>query len=395
MRHRNYRLWFWGQLISLFGTWMQITAQAFLVYQLTHSPTYLGLVGFAAGLPTWLFTLYGGVVSDRMSRKNLLIITQTTMMLLAFALAALTFIGVVQPWHIILLAFFGGIANAFDSPARQAFVFDMVPKEDLTNAVALNGTMFNISIILGPAIGGILYAILGPAWCFMINGISYLAIIVGLFLMNIPFAKKQHKGVSVLQDIREGLHYVRHHPILMGLIMMMASMGLFGMAFITLIPAWAVETLKGDATTNGLLQAARGVGALVIALWVASLGNFRFKGKLVMIGNFVLPLLIVIFSFIRVMPISMAILALIGMASLLINNVSTIMTQMVTEDRLRGRVMSVFALVFFGFMPFGSLWIGAAAELWGEQLAVIISGILSFLSAVLIWRFFPQLMAAE
>jgi len=171
LKHRNYRLWFWGQMTSLFGTWMQTTAQGFLVYELTRSSAFLGYVGFASGIPSLLFTMYGGVVADRMSRRKLLIITQSVMMMLALILAMLAFLGVVQPWHILVLAFGLGLANAFDAPARLAFISEMVDREDLTNAVALNATMFNSAIVVGPAVAGIIYAASGPGWCFTINAL--------------------------------------------------------------------------------------------------------------------------------------------------------------------------------------------------------------------------------
>jgi len=185
LRYPNYRLWFYGQMISLMGTWMQATAQGFLVFELTRSSVYLGYVGFASGVPAWLFTLYGGFIADRIQRRNLLIMTQTSMMILAFILAGLTFLGIVQPWHIIALSFLLGVTNAFDAPARQAFVLEMVPREDLTNAVALNATMFNTGTAFGPAIAGITYAMFGPAWCFIINGVSFIAIIAALAMMKL------------------------------------------------------------------------------------------------------------------------------------------------------------------------------------------------------------------
>ena len=181
---RNYRLWFMGQSASLVGTWMQVTAQGFLVFQLTHSPAYLGYVGFASGVPIWLFSLFGGVVG-RVSRRNMLLITQTTMMILAFILAALTFLGLVQPWQIVVLAFALGVANAFDAPARQAFVVELVAREDLGNAIALNSTMVNLGTAIGPALAGVTYALFGPGWCFTINGISFLAVIIALLLMRL------------------------------------------------------------------------------------------------------------------------------------------------------------------------------------------------------------------
>ncbi|MGB9673964.1 MAG: MFS transporter, partial [Anaerolineales bacterium] len=260
LRHPNYRLWFYGQMISLMGTWMQSTAQGFLVFQLTNSPVYLGYVGFASGVPAWLFTLYGGFIADRMQRRTLLIITQTSMMILAFILALLTFLGIVQPWHIIALAFLLGVANAFDAPARQAFVLEMVPREDLTNAVALNATMFNTGTAFGPAIAGITYAAFGPAWCFTINGISFLAVIGALAMMRLKPMPLDKSQKSVFQGIREGYRFVRTSVIVRTLILYLAAVSLFGMGFATLMPDWAVKILGGDATTNGLLQSARGVG---------------------------------------------------------------------------------------------------------------------------------------
>jgi MFS family permease len=180
LKHSNYRLWFQGQLVSLFGTWMQTTAQGFLVFELTHSPEYLGYVGFAAGIPTWLFTLYGGVIADRVPRRTLLTVTQTSMMVLAFILAGLVFSHLVQPWHILALAFLLGVANSFDAPARQAFVGEMVAREDLTNAIALNATMFHMATAVGPAVAGFTYALFGPGWCFTLNGLSFIAVIAAL-----------------------------------------------------------------------------------------------------------------------------------------------------------------------------------------------------------------------
>ena len=186
LAYPNYRLWFFGQMVSLFGTWMQITALGYLVYEITRSPAYLGYTGFASGLASWIFTLWGGVVADRVPRRRLLVVTQVLSMLLAFLLSALVFAGVVAPWQIILLAFLLGVVNAFDAPARQAFVLEMVDRSVLTNAIALNSTMFNIAISAGPAAGGVVYALLGPAWCFAINGVSFVAVIAALLAMRLP-----------------------------------------------------------------------------------------------------------------------------------------------------------------------------------------------------------------
>ncbi|HSQ16128.1 MAG TPA: MFS transporter, partial [Anaerolineales bacterium] len=212
LRYPNYRLWFIGQLVSMSGTWMQSAAQGFLVYELTQSPAFLGYVSAANGLPSWLFTLYAGAIADRVPRRTLIVITQSVMMLLAFVLALLTFTGLVQPWHIIVLAFLLGICNAFDAPARQAFLLEMVDRDVLTNAIALNAAMFTSAIVIGPAVGGLAYAWVGPEWCFTLNGLSYLAVIAALLMMKLKPVPHAGRKIASLGDIKEGLLYVLRHP---------------------------------------------------------------------------------------------------------------------------------------------------------------------------------------
>src|SRR5215210_1109401 len=214
LRSPNYRLWFQGQLVSMVGTWMQITAQGFLVFQLTHSTAYLGYVGFAAGVPSLLFMLFGGVIADRVARRKLLVITQSTMMLLALILAALTFAQLVQPWHIVLLALALGTANAFDAPAGQAFVRELVDREELTNAIALNASLFNLATVVGPTVAGLTYAAFGAAWCFTLNGLSYVSVIVALLLMRLPARVAAPRSGSALTQVQEGLRYTLGHPLL-------------------------------------------------------------------------------------------------------------------------------------------------------------------------------------
>ncbi|MGQ0571200.1 MAG: MFS transporter [Armatimonadota bacterium] len=265
LRHPNYRLWFRGQMVSLFGTWMQTTAQGFLVYELTRSPAYLGYVGFAAGAPSWFLTLYGGVVADRVPRRTLLIITQTSMMLLAFLLAGLTFLGLIRPWHIVVLALCLGIANAFDSPARQAFAAELVHREDLTNAIALNAIMFNTGTAVGPAAAGITYAALGPAWCFALNGVSFLAVIGALLGMRIIPGSIRPQRPSALEDLKDGIRYVAAQPVMRTLVGLVAAISLFGISMNTLMPAWAVSILGGDefverAAADALAGSSPGTG---------------------------------------------------------------------------------------------------------------------------------------
>ncbi len=394
-KYRNYRLWFVGQLVSLFGTWMQITAQGYLVFQLTNSPVYLGYVAFASGLPAWLFTLYGGVIADRMSRRTLLVITQTAMLVLAFILAALAFTGRVQPWHIVVLAFLLGVANAFDAPARQAFVLEMVERQDLTNAIALNATMFNAATAVGPAVAGITYAAFGPAWCFTLNGLSFIAVIVALLMMRLKLQAAPARRSSAAGDLIEGLRYVIAHRMIRALIGLVGLISLFGMSFVTLLPAWAVTVMHGDAATLGWLQSGRGVGALFGALYLASLGRINFKGRLLMIGVLSFPVMLVGFALERRLPLSLLFLVVAGATMILALNLANAIVQTLVSDELRGRVMGIYSLVFFGFMPMGGLLAGAVADSIGEQPTIILSAVILFAVAVLVWALLPQVRELE
>ena len=395
LQYPNYRLWFIGQMVSLVGTWMQGTAQGYLVYELTRSPAYLGYVGFAAGVPSWLFMLYGGVIADRMPRRTLLVITQTCMMLLAFLLAGLTFSGRVQAWHIIVLAFLLGTANAFDAPARQAFVLEMVDRQHLTNAIALNSTMFNLGTAIGPAVAGITYSLFGPAWCFTINAFSFLAVIAALLLMKLKPVEQVKRHETVLQEIRQGFRYVRANALVRAIILNLGVLSLFGLGFITLMPAWAVDVLGGDATTLGLLQSARGIGAVAGALMIAAVGSFIPREKLLAVGSLVFPLLLLVYAGVRWLPVSMAILVGIGWGFMVVINSSNSLVQIQVPDALRGRVMGIFTLTFFGLMPIGSLVAGATAARIGEPLTVVIGGVILLSFALWVRLRVPELRAAS
>jgi MFS family permease len=395
LRYPNYRLWFWGQMVSLFGTWMQATAQGFLIYELTHSAAYLGYVGFAAGLPTWLFMPLGGVVADRVPRRTLLVITQTSMMVLAFVLAGLAFAHIVRPWHILILALLLGVANAFDAPSRHAFVPEMVPREDLTNAIALNSSIFNTGTAVGPAAAGITYALFGPAWCFMINGLSFIAVIVALLVMKLNKVSRPESTSSPWQDLSEGFRYVLDHPMIRTIVGLVIITSLFGISFAVLIPAWAVKVLHGNAETNGWLQSARGVGALLSALLIASLGRFNFKGRLLTVGTILFPLLLWTFAFIRWLPLSLAFLVGVGGSVVFIFNLANALVQTLVKDSLRGRVMGIYSLTFFGFLPIGALWIGTMAEHFGETAAMAINASVMLLFSVLLAVSVPKLRALE
>ena len=371
LKYPNYRLWFWSQLVSLFGMWMESTALGFLVFDLTKSPAYLGLVGFVAGVPTWLFMLYAGVIADRVPRRTLLMITQTAMMILAFAIAGLTFLHWVRPWHILVMAFLLGTANAFEAPARQSFVLEMVGAEDMTNAIALNSAMFNTAMAVGPMAGGLTYALFGPAWCFAINGVSFLAVIAALKRMRLePFVPKAGRA-SALADLKEGLKFVAAHPLIRTIVGLIGVVSLFGFSFVTLLPAWSVDILGGDARTNGFLQSARGAGALAAALLIASLGRFGFRGRLLTFGTFALPVATAAFALARWTPLSLALIFGSGLSTILVFNLSNALVQSHSPDALRGRIMSIYTLTFFGLAPVGALAIGLAAERFGQAAAIL------------------------
>jgi MFS family permease len=391
LKHYNYRLWFFGQAISLMGTWMQSTAQGYLVYQLTSSTAYLGLVAFVGGVATWLFTLFGGVVADRISRRNLMVITQTTMLVLAFILGGLTFANIVRPWHVLILAFLLGVANAFDAPARVSFVMEMVPREDMTNAIALNSTMFNIATVVGPSVAGLTYAAFGPAWCFILNGLSFVAVIVALLLMHIKLEVQASPRPNALAEIGEGLHYVFTNRLVLSLNASVGLVAMFGFGLLSLLPAWAKDVLHGNEVTNGLLVSARGFGALISALMLASLTRHRLRGKLWMVGFLVAPAAMFLFAWVRWLPLSLAILAVIGWGMMMMTNNSNAMIQSRVPDNLRGRVMGVYTLVFNGFIPIGALLAGGIAQKLGSPVTVILCAGVLMIFVLATWIFLPEI----
>jgi len=395
LKHYNYRLWFIGQMVSLMGTWMQSTAQGYLIYQITLSPVYLGLVGFVSGVPTWLFTLFGGVVADRIPRRTLLIITQTFMMLLAFILGVLTFTRTVQPWHILVLAFLLGVANAFDAPARISFVIEMVPREDMTNAIALNSTMFNMATVVGPSMAGLTYAAFGPAWCFTLNGISFLAVIGALVLMKIQVSIQRLRQSTAMVELVEGLRYTFKHRLILSLTGYIGMLGLLALGVLALLPVWATDVLHGDVTTNGLLISARGFGALISALMVASFARLKLRGKLWTIGTFGMPVMLFIFALVRWLPLSLAVLVVVGWFYMMITTNSNTLIQSHVPDELRGRVMSFYSLIFNGSYPIGALLAGAVAQSLGAPVTVMITAALLFVFAIAAWVFFPIIRTEE
>lgn len=389
-RYRNYRLWFFGQLTSMIGTWMQNTAQGYLVYSLTGSPAYLGYVGFTAGVPSWLFMLYGGLIADRIPRRTLMMITQTMMMVLAFVLAGLVFTNIVQPWHILIMAFLLGTANAFDTPARQSFVAELVDREDMTNAIAFNATMFNAGAIIGPAIGGVIYALTGPGWCFTINGLSFIGVLGALALMRIQPMATPINRPSAVAAIFEAFRYVRAERLVLTLIASVFVYNLLGFGLITLLPAWSVNVLGGDVTTNGMLLSARGAGAVIGGLAIAALANRGMRGKMWAFGSLIVPVTIVFFALTRSLPFSLALLGLMGFALITVMNNSNAMVQSRVPDELRGRVMGLYSLMFMGGGPVGSLLIGLLADKTSEPTTALICAAIMLVYGIFIWIRRPE-----
>lgn len=379
LSYKNYKLWFWGQMISLFGSWMQSTAFAFFIFELTKSPAYLGYVGFAGGIPAWFFSFYGGVAADRFPRIKILFTTQISLMLMAFILALFTFTGIIESWHLLGFAFLHGIVNAFDAPTRHAFVNELVDKKDLVNAIALNSTMFNTATAVGPALGGITYALFGPAWCFTINGISFSAVLYNLSRMKLKKVERSKNNNSVFTEVADAIRYLKSNRVITGILLITAMLSVFGMGLVTLFPAWAVDILHGDSTTNGFLQSARGLGAVTFALIIATVNKYIDRKKYLIYSVFTLPILIFIFSFNRSFIISIVLLIFIGGMIITQYNLSNGLIQTMVEEKFRGRVLSFYTFTFFALYPLGSLWIGYVAEHYGITNAVLINSIILFL----------------
>jgi MFS family permease len=390
LRHRNFQLFFSGQLISLIGTWMQTVAQAWLVYRITKSALLLGSVGFAGQIPVFLVAPFGGITADRVNRQRLVIATQTASMILAGILAWLTLSGHVHVWHIFVLAALLGVVNSFDIPGRQSFLVDMVGKEDLMNAIALNSSMFNGARVIGPAIAGILVAKIGEGWCFAANSFSYIAVIVGLMLMNVRSAPRASKR-SPIEDITEGFRWVNRTKVIRALLLLLGLISLVGMPYTVLMPIFADQILHGGARGLGILMGATGVGALFGALTLAAKTGVKGLGRWVAFacGSFGVSLFL--FSFSRSFWLSVALLLPAGYSMMLQMACSNTLVQTMVPDQLRGRVMSVYSMMFMGMAPFGAFFGGALAHRVGAPITVAAGGVACVLGAIWFGRALPEL----
>lgn len=390
LRHRNFQLYFVGQLVSVAGTWMQIIAQGWLVYELSDSELMLGIVGFASAIPALIVSPWGGVIVDHVPRRTVLILTQAAAMILAFVMALLTFTDVVQVWHVIVISALLGVVNAFDGPARQAFTVDMVGHEDLTNAIALVSVVMNGARVIGPAFGGFILATLGAAWCFLINGISFLAVLASLFAMHVHHHAHSHAPGSPWEKVRSGWEYVLQKPAMLGLLMLALVFSMFGISYSTLLPAFVDQVLHRDAFAYGALNTTTGVGAVIGGIILASRGNDMRRGHILMLVSLAFPIILMFFANTPLYALSLTLSVGLGLGFMMeFVLVNTLLQSSVTNE-MRGRVMSLYTLTYFGFSPFGNLMIGALAEVWSLEATLTLSAVITLALVALILSAIPS-----
>jgi MFS family permease len=392
-RHRNYRLFFAGQLTSLVGTWMQTVAQSWLVYRLTGSATLLGLVGFASQFPIFLLSPVAGAVADMYPRRRTMIVIQSLMMLLAFPLAVLTLMHRIQVSYVIVLAILLGFVNAFDIPVRQSFVAEMVGREDLINAIALNSSMMNGARIIGPAVAGILVSVVGEGWCFFLNGLSYLAVIIGLIFITAGNNRpREHEG-SRIEAILEGFRFALHTRPVRALLLLLGVVSLMGMPYSVLMPIFADKILKGGAKGLGLLMGSSGVGALLGAAVLAGRQGVRGLGNWVMFACAGFGTSLMLFSLSRNFWFSTLLLLPVGFSMMVQMASSNTLIQSMVPDRLRGRVMALYSMMFLGMAPFGALLSGILANFMGAPSTVALGGAVCIAGAVVFRSHLPKIRA--
>ena len=387
LRYRNYRLFFGGQLLSLVGTWMQNVAEAWLVYTLTGSSAALGLVRFAGLAPVFVLALLGGDWADRANRRTILVTTQVAAMFLAFILAGLTLTGVIQVWHIVVLATCLGLVNAMDIPARQSFVVDLVEdKADLPNAIGLNSSMFHLARVLGPSIAGVLLALVGAGWCFVINGASFIVVIAGLAMMRLPARTPAVQTTPLTTRIRRGLGYAWNAPDVRSTLGLIGLLSFFGTAYLVLMPVFAKEVLGSDAKGFGMLMTATGAGSLAGAVTMALRRGTGGLWRMRFLAGLGFGVSLCLFAASRDLSLSMALLAPVGCCMVLFMATSNTLLQILTPDELRGRVMALFSMMFMGVAPFGALVAGLLAEHVGAGWTVGGGGVACVLGALLMGR---------
>jgi len=394
LRNRNYRLFFSGQCISVTGTWIQQVAINWLVYSLTKSALLMGLIMFVGSIPSLFLSPLAGVVIDRINKYHALIILQTLFMLEALILAILTLMGIIQVWQIVVLSISIGITNAFDMPLRQAFVVHLIDRnEDLSNAISLNSSSMNFALLVGPAIAGTLIAAFGEGICFLVNSLSYIAVIAALFAMRLPaMPAYESNGTNVFEEFREGLKYVYDSLPMRNIIIFLATASLVGMSYIVLMPIFAKEILHGNAQTLGFLLSAAGVGALFGALYLAGKKSVLGLGKWICIASLILGLGLVGLAFIDKFLIALMLLFFVGFGMVTIIASCNTLIQDIVEDDKRGRVMSLYTMAFMGTTPIGSLFGGAIAHKIGVPHTFLLTGLIMIISSAVFstkLKYFP------
>jgi len=392
LRHKNYKLFFTGQSLSLIGTWMQSVALGWLVYRLTDSAFLLGFVGFSSQVPTFILASFAGVLADRYNKHKIIIATQTLALLQASILAFLTLTGSIQIWHILSLSLFSGLINAFDMPTRQSFVIDMVEdRNDLPNAIALNSMTFNAARLIGPTVAGFLISSIGEGLCFLINAISYIAVIAALLLMRIsPHINNQRKE-KVLEGLKEGIKYAYNFKPIRALLLLIGLVSLTGMPYTVLMPVFAKDILNGNSQTLGFLFGAVGSGALIGAIYLASRNSVLGLGRWIAIATSIFSLGLLFFSFSRNIYLSIALMLFTGFGMMMQMASTNTLLQTLVDDDKRGRVMSLYVMAFMGTAPFGSFMAGTLASTIGAPYTVLSSGIICLIGAILFYKYLPSL----
>ncbi|MDD5255582.1 MAG: MFS transporter [Candidatus Omnitrophica bacterium] len=388
---KNFRLYWTGMFISLVGTWIQVTAQSWLVFELTHSAFLLGVVAFLNSIPIFAFSLFGGVAADRLEKKRILLYTQSAFMVLAFILAVLTHLNRVSVWQIMLIVLLNGTVMAFDAPTRQSMVIELVGRKKLLNAIALNYASFNLSRIIGPMLAGILIAAIGMSGCFYLNGVSFLAVIIALLLIRLNGHPQRGEKGAFWQDLHAGIVFVRSHQRVLALLFIAGIASLFSVSYTVLMPIFAGDILRVGVRGLGILMASAGAGAVIAALMVASGGRFRHKGKMLIVSSFIFSVSLTVFGLSRSYALSLASAAFLGWSSISALSLINTSLQEIVPDEFRGRLMSVFMSVSAGFVPLGNLIAGSLTHLWGAPLVVALSGVFCTVFFIFINLLYPGL----
>lgn len=394
LQHRNFRLFFMGQGISLIGTWMQMTAVAWLVWRLSHNALLLGLVGFATQIPAFALAPFAGVLVDRVDRHRLIILTQVLSMAQALLLAGLMYSGRIAIWQIVVLSLLLGFINAMDVPARQSFIVQMLDRrEDLTNAIALNSSMFNGARLIGPSIAGLLIAGVGEAPCFLLNGLSYIAVIAGLLMMHVQPNARVGRNTGVIENFRDGFRYAFGFAPIRHLLLLLALVSLTGASYTQLLPIFAEQVLHGDARTQGFLVSAVAVGALAGALFLAGRRSVLGLGRLIAWAPAVFGVGLIALGLSSRLWLTLAVMPVIGIGLMVQMASTNTVLQTIVEDDKRGRVMGFYSMAFMGMVPLGSLLAGVVAQVVGAPLTVILGGVCCIVGSIVFSRRLPELRA--